>query len=184
MAGWTSPRTWVTSEIVTAAEMNAHVRDNFNAINGFVQKTADESVTSSTVLQNDDHLLYTIGAAGTYVVDCYLIGTSAANAAGDLAVAFTFPTASATYYTGFGPDIGLASGHVQTGEWIAANTGITSGSLITAYGLSTSQLGIWLHVVFTFTATGTLRFQWAQNVSSGSASTLKAGSHMTVKQVA
>lgn len=29
---WTDPRTWATGETVTAAMMNAHVRDNFNAI--------------------------------------------------------------------------------------------------------------------------------------------------------
>ena len=29
---WTTPRTWTTGETVTAAIMNAHVRDNFNAI--------------------------------------------------------------------------------------------------------------------------------------------------------
>jgi len=27
---WTAPRTWVTSEVVTAAVMNTHVRDNLN----------------------------------------------------------------------------------------------------------------------------------------------------------
>jgi hypothetical protein len=30
---WTAPRTWVTSEIVTATIMNTHVRDNLLAIN-------------------------------------------------------------------------------------------------------------------------------------------------------
>jgi microcystin-dependent protein len=29
---WTNPRTWVTSELVTAAEMNTHIRDNLNAM--------------------------------------------------------------------------------------------------------------------------------------------------------
>ncbi len=29
---WTSPRTWVAGETVTAALMNAHVRDNFKAL--------------------------------------------------------------------------------------------------------------------------------------------------------
>ena len=29
---WTEPRTWVTSELVTAAQMNTHVRDNFNEV--------------------------------------------------------------------------------------------------------------------------------------------------------
>lgn len=31
---WTAPRTWVVSEVVTAAEMNAHVRDNLNYLKG------------------------------------------------------------------------------------------------------------------------------------------------------
>lgn len=30
---WSSPRTWVTGETVTAAQMNAHVRDNLDALN-------------------------------------------------------------------------------------------------------------------------------------------------------
>lgn len=29
---WTAPRTWVAGETVTAANLNAHVRDNLNAI--------------------------------------------------------------------------------------------------------------------------------------------------------
>jgi hypothetical protein len=29
---WTTPRTWVAGEIVTAAVMNTHLRDNFNAL--------------------------------------------------------------------------------------------------------------------------------------------------------
>lgn len=29
---WSSPRTWVTSEVVTAAHMNQEVRDNLNAV--------------------------------------------------------------------------------------------------------------------------------------------------------
>ena len=31
---WTAPRTWVTNEIVTAAQMNAHVRDNTRFLKG------------------------------------------------------------------------------------------------------------------------------------------------------
>lgn len=29
---WTSPRTWAAAAVVTAAQMNAHVRDNFKAL--------------------------------------------------------------------------------------------------------------------------------------------------------
>jgi hypothetical protein len=50
--GWTAPRTWVTGEIVTAAELNAHVRDNMNFLkSGVVASTtvtANVGPTSST----------------------------------------------------------------------------------------------------------------------------------------
>lgn len=181
--GWTAPRTFVTSEVETAAIFNAHLRDNLLAANAPpIRKTADESVTSSTVLQNDDHLSSAV-VAGTYYVTVYLNGTSAANAAGHLGVAFTFPTASAAHFWGVGPATALASGHVGTIETIAFNA-VTSGTLITSYGLSTSNNTIVLRLFFVFTASGTLQFQWAQSVSSVSASTLKTGSHMVLQQVA
>lgn len=180
---------WPTSSAFTAGQ-TAGVSSNLNKIradltatNGYVEKTADEAVTSSAVLQSDDHLFYTIGSTGKYVVDVWLLVNSAANAAGDLAVGFTFPTATASRYAGLGPDIGLASGSVQTGQWAAAQS-ITSGGILTGYGTSTAINTIQLHLVMTFSATGTLQFQWAQAVSNASATRVLAGSHMLVRQVA
>lgn len=50
---WTTPRTWVTSEVVTAAMMNAHVRDNMNiAVNSALGDsivTANQTTISSEV---------------------------------------------------------------------------------------------------------------------------------------
>lgn len=179
---WTAPRTWVTGEVVTAAIMNTHVRDNLNALNGFVAKTADESVSSSAVLQNDDHLFYTIGATGTYIIDCYLIGTSAANAAGDLSVGFSFPTGT-LHMSMTGPDAAMASGTIQTGNWFT-QLSATSGTSSLPFGLSTIPVIVQVHAILTATATGTLRVMWAQFASNANASTLKAGSHMRVVQVA
>lgn len=34
---WTTPRTWVAGEVLTAALLNTHLRDNLNAINGIWQ---------------------------------------------------------------------------------------------------------------------------------------------------
>lgn len=33
---WTTPRTWVPGELVTASMLNTHVRDNLNAVKGFI----------------------------------------------------------------------------------------------------------------------------------------------------
>jgi len=41
---WTTPRTWVTRELVTAAIMNAHVRDNLSAL---------KSPPSQTILRSN-----------------------------------------------------------------------------------------------------------------------------------
>jgi hypothetical protein len=178
---WTTPRTFVAGEVETAAIFNAHLRANLNAINGFVRKTADESVTSSAVLQNDDHLLYTISAAGTYVLDLFLLATSVANAAGDINVAFTFPTGT-FYLLTDGLQDTLASGN--TGTVIKAGGAITSGTAFAGFGLSTNTTAIKLNGLFIATATGTAQFQWAQQTSNANASKVLTGSYMTVRQVA
>lgn len=48
---WNSPRTWTTSEVVTATHMNEHVRDNFDAINpidGVAGVTWSPTLTAAT----------------------------------------------------------------------------------------------------------------------------------------
>lgn len=180
--GWTTPRTWVAGEKPSAATLNTHIRDNLNALNGYVLKTADESVTSSATLQNDNHLLYTIGAIGTYAFDLYLYATSAANAAGDIKVAFTFPTGT-MHFSGWAADSGIASGAIQTGVWVAKLSAVSGTDTFDA-GLSTATLGIVIHGILIATATGTLQTQWAQLASNANASTVKAGSHLIVRQVA
>ena len=53
---WTSPRTWVTSELVTAALMNTHVRDNLTFL---LTNLPDLSVASFTHTSSP----YTAGAS-------------------------------------------------------------------------------------------------------------------------
>jgi hypothetical protein len=163
---------FTTGQVVTAAQLNA--------LNGYVAKTADQSVTSSTTLVNDTHLFQAV-AAGTHVVDCYLFGTSGADSAGDVKFAFSFP-GTMTWY-GDGPDTALATAATQTTQFFAYASA-TSGTSTIGYGLSASVLGIHLHGLLTATTAGTLRLMWAQFASNANASTLKAGSHMTVRQVA
>lgn len=181
-AAWTAPRTWVAAETVDATIMNAHVRDNLLALNGYVLKSADESVTSSTTLQNDDALVYTIGDTGTYVFDAYLWVTSAANAAGDINVAWSFPTGTC-HWGGHALFTDLASS--VSGTFAASShLSATSGSSVHGFGASTSQTMIWLHGILIATATGSLQFMWCQNSSNANATTVKAGSHLVVRQVA
>lgn len=47
---WTTPRTWATSEVVTAAMLNTHLRDNLNWLHGhhgcLLFKSANQTVAS------------------------------------------------------------------------------------------------------------------------------------------
>lgn len=183
MPGWTTPRTWVAGEKPPAATMNAHIRDNLVALNGFVRKTSDEAVTSSAVLQNDDHLFYSIPATGTYVFDLFLVAQSAANAAGDLQVGFTFPTGTLTVGA-HGADANLASGTTVTTMAVMANPSVASGAVFATFGVSTLPTFSWIHGMFIATATGTLQTQWSQAVSNANSTTVRTGSHLTVRQVA
>ena len=63
---WTTPRTWVTGETVTAAQMNAHIRDNFRETSPFTVTTAGD--LSYADAANSMNSRVGIGAQGTILV--------------------------------------------------------------------------------------------------------------------
>lgn len=180
---WTSPKTWVALNVLTAAELNTHVRDNLTALNGYVVKSADESVTSSAVLQNDNHLAFSVPQAGSYKFRIALRVSSAANAAGDIQLGFTFP-AGTLYWGAFGLDETLASG--SAGQY-RSKFDVDAASPTAAafpFGASTTETMIVIEGLLVATGAGTLQFQWAQNTSNANATNVLAGSHLTYKQTA
>lgn len=66
---WTSPRTWVTSEVVTAATMNTHVRDNLAALERVLDRDMTDATVANTVTETSVYLktipANTIGATGS-----------------------------------------------------------------------------------------------------------------------
>lgn len=175
---YTTPRTWVSSEVVTAAIMNTHVRDNLLALADRIQvvdKTADETVTSSTTLQNDDHLFFSVVAGQTYAFEINLIA-DCASASADLKVSLTFPTGtmSATFLA---LDPAVASGDI--GSMVFADSPSLTSGVSTFVGATTSGgSGVRLSGRFVCTVSGTVRLQWAQNASSASGVTVRAGSSL------
>ena len=65
---WTTPRTWVAGEVPTAAIMNAHVRDNLNALKDPPQAVAENFnvalSTTSTSFVNMTGVEVTVTTAG------------------------------------------------------------------------------------------------------------------------
>ncbi len=152
---------------------------------GFVRKTADESVTSSTTLQNDNELVLAAAPNATYLVRVWILATDATDATGDIKFGFTFPASAVLHFSGRGPHSLMASGGAfGDGEFIGRNTA-TSGSTVASYGLSTSVIGIEITGLLIVGANaGNLQLQWAQNASDANATTVQAGSFMTLDRVA
>ena len=63
---WTAPRTWVTGETVTAALMNAHIRDNFLETSAATVTTAGDIAFADAANSMGSRLA--IGAATTHMV--------------------------------------------------------------------------------------------------------------------
>lgn len=133
-----------------------------------VRKAADESVTSSNTLQNDDELALAVAANTTYVFEAFLAYT--AGTTGDFKAAVTFP-AGATCFA--------SVQRTDGSTWSeAAGAQVSSGSAISGGGLGTTipTLQLWRGVLMVGGTAGNLQVQFAQNVSNGTATTMKAGS--------
>ncbi len=70
---WTTPRTWVTNELVTADVLNEHVRDNLNALKApptasYILGTSYSTTSTTYVNVDSTNLALTITTTGGDVV--------------------------------------------------------------------------------------------------------------------
>lgn len=131
-----------------------------------VRKTADESVTSSTTLQDDDHLLLAIDASATWIFRFMIFYQ--AGAAEDIKFAITVPS-GATIIAGVMND---GNNDVFT----------TSGGEDAVAGDGGNETVILSGTVVNSTTAGDLQFQFAQNNSGGTASIVRANSYLIAWQ--
>jgi hypothetical protein len=170
---WTTPKTWSVAEVVTAANMNAQLRDNLSLVPHFVVKAADETVTSSTTLQDDDHLLFAMGANESWQFHGNLWTSNAAEI-GHIKITFTVPASGSYMATAYGPATG--------GTWQFSN--IRSVSDVPSFfsastGIQISVFGI----ARTAGTAGNCTLQWAQATSNGTGTILKKDSHLFVSKL-
>jgi hypothetical protein len=162
--------------------MNPHVRDNLLAVGPhlIVRKSADESVTSSTTLQDDNHLILPVVANEIYRVE-FLVIFSGANSTGDIKIAFTFPSGGRIDVSALAAN---TSGTFSTESYISSSTSPTAGNAFNGRGTS---VRVAMPIVGIFTTGGTggnLTLQWAQNTSSGTATTVYANSTLYAVKLA
>lgn len=169
--GWTDPRTWTDGELVTAAIMNPHIRDNLNAVPHLIKrKASDESVTNNT-LQDDNDLFFNVGISEVWAVRLVLIVVDASANVAQLKAAFTFPSGGTL---SLGTNDFSGAGSATRFFWD------TSGSAQGPIGaLATTARIIKIEGAYVNGGTaGNLQFQWAQNTTNASAVTIKTNSVM------
>lgn len=153
---------------------------DFDILGLFADKTADETVTSSTTLQDDDQLFLPVAANARYLVDTFVIYTGASDPAGGLRMGWTGPSGATMKWTNFGVTQNVSPTLVNYNvvvESIGGARGVgTNGST----EMSCQPRGR----LVTSSTSGILRFQWAQGTSNATGTTVKAGTCVRLVRIA
>lgn len=148
----------------------------------FIRKTANESVTSSTTVQEDNHLKYTFPETGTYILTFVIFYEGAA--AGDLKIQFDWTGALSSFngfVVGFPTSAASFSDHFR-GESLYGDATSPSGTAnLGCIAGNTMFARVQLMVIVT--TVGTLALNWAQNTSDATATTVLQHSYVDVLQV-
>lgn len=144
----------------------------------YVYKASAETVTSSTTLQDDDELFVTL-PVGVWQITVILSVQGAA--AGDFKMSYTF-TGGTTGTPGrivLGP---AAATTDSTATTVRATQNGTGTAI--AYGVDAALASaIREEMLYQVASEGVLTVQWAQNASSGTATTVNAGSRIVAIRV-
>ena len=132
-------------------------------------KAADESVSSSTTLQVDDDLKFTVAADETWVFQLVIFGSSA-NGAGDLKYGFSIPSGTTGRFTNSGR---------PTNEDMVNTRDLDGDTNVGNLASGADHQVIYISgVAFVSSTAGTINWQWAQSVSDSTATVVKKGSHL------
>jgi len=148
----------------------------------YVIKTADETVTGSAALQDDDHLACPLEASAVYLIELVFLFDSA-NTTHDMKIGWTYPTGTTMLWA---PQARGAENY-----WIplgSANfqTGLLTETTVLDMGTSgvAGTWGAWfMGIVSVSTTAGTLQFQWAQNTSDAGALIVKRNSFLRYRRL-
>lgn len=133
-------------------------------------KEADESVTSSSALQDDDDFIFPLKANKKYVITGDLRVT--ANASGGLKAAFSLPSGASGRFS-----------ITDSGSLDAVNNAdAAAGGGITALATPANIATIFGYITTSATA-GNATFRWAQNASFATSTTIGQASTMILTEV-
>lgn len=180
---WT-PRTWIVGETVSAAQLNAEIRDQFNArVMTEVQQGTDQALPNNTTTLTDSSLTFSATANARYWYR--LMASFRADTAADGKFAWTVPSGGAMsrYQWGLAAaGSGTAEGWSSVAMQLpaSATTAVASAAIGTSTSAAYHEEGI---IAISSTA-GSVTFQFAQNTGHASAIELRAVSKLLYQRIA
>lgn len=163
-------------------DWTTEINDNWTALENAVnattvkRKTADESVSSSTTLQSDNHLTMAVGANEEYVGTFEIFAGDALTTTG-CKVAIQVPTGSTLRVAAVKLDNVAFVYHQQT---TTSDAGLDFTTAQTVGTTALYRISVWVLVGGT---AGSITLRWAQSTSSATALTFKRGSFMSMTKV-
>lgn len=143
-----------------------------------VRKTAAESVTSSTITQDDDHLTFSVAANEIWVVKMVLF---VQGGAGDFRARLTVPTGASGYKSLIGPEV--ATTNVTNTNMTTAWDGLTSEAVVGTDNSVANPTIILEGLVVNGANAGSVTLRWAQGTSSATATTIYEHSYLIAHKV-
>ena len=148
-----------------------------------IKKAADESVTSSAVLQNDDDFSVALAAGKTYRIELFL--TASGIAAGDIRIAWAVTGGVAAL--GGRHVLGPESATTGPAATLMRSTGTHALTTNIIYGLDVSTITAVREDFLVETPTagtaGALALQWAQGTSNATATIVRSQSVLYVTEI-
>lgn len=140
-------------------------------------KGSSQAITNSSTLTNDGALFLSLQANATYVFVCMLAYNGGTQASSDLKFGWTYPSGTTMAYSLAGRTTG---GAATTAFW----ENQTAVPVIGTNGTGTNYTALLVGTIVTGGTPGILQFQWAQNTSNATATTVLAGSVLAAWQIA
>ena len=140
-----------------------------------VFKTADETVTSSTTLQNDDELVLPVAANAGYEFNCWV--EYLATSGSDIKWSWAVPASATLEYSALhseGGGTGFSNSHLVYAD---TDTPMAAGSAPTVTAISMRGK------LSTAGSSGSLQFKWAQNTSGGTATHVRVKSWLRLDRI-
>lgn len=163
---------FATGDVPSAAQFNDWLVNIKHA-----RKLVNETISSLTVVQDDNDLFVTVASNASYEVKCGLFIASQTTT--DFKFGFATPAGASFDYMVAGVDVGSTAYVGDT--FYPWSSGSSSG--LAGMGANTAP-GLIDGILVVGGTSGSFRVQWAQNVSGASGTTVLANSWMTLRRVA